>query len=96
MMVHGVKAILCSLPTPPVGHQHGCQERSVGVLYLHKPGRVGNLLTIELDIHPVPAEVVGDEVRLELFLGHGVNMTGHPTTIHNYFQIAKPGAPSLH
>ena len=96
MMVHRVISILCPLPTTPVGHQHGSQERSVGVLHLHKPGRVGNLLTIELDIHPVPAQVVRDEVCLELFLGHGVNMTGHPTSIDNYFQIAKPGAPSLH
>ena len=96
MMVHRVGSILGPLPTTPVGHQHGSQERSVGVLHLHKPGRVGNLLTIELDIHPVPAQVMRDEVCLELFLGHGVNMTGHPATIHNYFQIAKPGAPSLH
>ena len=95
MMVHGVKAILCSLPTPPVGHQHGCQERSVGVLYLHKPGRVGNLLTIELDIHPVPAQVVRDEVGFELLLGDGVNMTGHSAAINNYLQIAKPGSSAV-
>ena len=96
MMVHRVVPILSPLPASPVCHQHGSQQRGVGVLHLHEPGRVGDLLTVELDIHPVPAQVVRDEVCLELFLGHGVNMTGHPATIDNYFQIAKPGAPSLH
>ena len=54
--------------TAPVGHQHGGQQRSVGILDLNKPGAVGDLLPVELDVDPVPPGVVGDEVRLELFL----------------------------
>jgi hypothetical protein len=37
-------------------------------LNLDKPGRVGHLLAVEFDVHPMPARVVGDEVRLESFL----------------------------
>ena len=55
-------------PTSPVSHQHGGQERSVGILDLDKPGAVGDLLPVELDVDPVPPGVVGDEVRLELLL----------------------------
>ena len=54
--------------TAPVSHQHRRKERGVGVFDLNEPGAVGDLLPVELDVDPVPPGVVGDEVRLELFL----------------------------
>ena len=95
LTVHSVVTVLRPLPTAPVGHQHRRQERRVGVLHLHEPRRVRHLLAIELDVHPVPAQVVRDEVGFELLLGDGVNMTGHPAAIDNYLQIAKPGSSAV-
>ena len=81
--------------TSPVGHQHGRKEGGVGVLDLDKPRTVGDLLPVELDVDPVPPGVVGDEVRLELFLGDCVYMAGHSAPIDNYLQVSKSGASSV-
>ena len=43
----------------------------------------GYLLAVELDVDPMSAGVVGDEVGFELLLGDGVDVAGHPAAVHH-------------
>ena len=73
-----VTVLVLAVPVgfPPVGHQHGRQQRRVGVLHLNKPGRVRNLFAVELDVHSVSAGVVGDKVGLEMHVVWVFSMNG--------------------
>ena len=48
------------------------------------------LLSVELDVDPVSARVVRDEVCLELLLGEGVHVAGDPATVHHDLKVTEP------
>ena len=55
----------------------------------------GYLLAVELDVDPMSAWVVGDEVSFELLLGDGVDVAGHPAPVHHDLQVAEPSAATV-